>query len=480
MVGNGKGSGTLQKIFRMPEGMIFDFTNMFGAGRLQEDHVNDFVRENGAKADEAVNRIRAEGIAAGHSSETGSVEPVLFAKMPFIRDGNPNDRNSVKRLIEYGRSLKRFDAVIFLGVGGSYLGSKVLRCALGGTSWNRNKNIRQGHPRIYFSGNNLDAVDCTDLAEELEYLSRNKSLKVMLVVISKSGITMEPITGFLYFYNILGMADNIAVDCTVVTDMSRPYSPVVSLAEEKGWQIFDIKRGVGGRFSVMTDPGLLALAALGGDIEEFLRGAREIDEYCSEVSPDENPAFINAALKFLAYGEGRDIEVFMPYSMDLKALSEWYVQLLAESLGKRYDRDGRITYYGRTPIVAVGTTDMHAQTQQHQDGRLNKVIQFLSVSEAGKNIKLHNPFGAGSFFAKYEGFDMHAALNVALESNEKALAADGRYSAKFIMPKINEYYLGQIMYFLMLSVAYEGELANVDAYDQPGVEKYKKIMKELL
>lgn len=191
----------------------------------------------------------------------------------------------------------------------------------------------------------------------------------------------------------------------------------------------------------------------------------------------ENPALINALLKFLAYGKGRDIEVFMPYSMYLKSLSEWYVQLLAESLGKRYDRAGRVVNYGRTPIVAVGTTDMHAQTQQHQEGRLNKVVQFLEVGSQEEKAVIHNPFADMQLLSKYEGLDMGKALKAALDANEAALTGDNRYNARFTLPKLNEYFLGQLMYFLMLTVAYEGELADVDAFDQPGVEVYKRLMK---
>ena len=205
-----------------------------------------------------------------------------------------------------------------------------------------------------------------------------------------------------------------------------------------------------------------------------------MDEYCRQAELPENPALFNALLKFLAYGKGRDIEVFMPYSMHLKSLSEWYVQLLAESLGKRRDRNGRIVNYGRTPIVAVGTTDMHAQTQQHQEGRLNKVVQFLEVADPEEQAVVHNPFKDVAFFDKYEGLDMNKALKIALAANEAALTSDNRYNARFTLPRLNEYMLGQLMYFLMLSVAYEGELADVDAYDQPGVEVYKRFMKEKL
>ena len=203
---------------------------------------------------------------------------------------------------------------------------------------------------------------------------------------------------------------------------------------------------------------------------------------CRDEDPAKNPALLNAVLKYLAAERyGCDIEVLMPYSMRLKSLGEWYVQLLAESLGKRYNRQGEQINYGRTPIAAVGTTDMHAQTQQHQDGRRNKVVQFVEIIEKTCDVKLGNPFGDDmEFFAKYNGMCVDEALQIALSANAQALNEDLRFNANYQLPKLTTYYVGQLLYFLMLSVAYEGELADVDAYDQPGVEAYKKIMKEKL
>ena len=144
---------------------------------------------------------------------------------------------------------------------------------------------------------------------------------------------------------------------------------------------------------------------------------------------------------------------------------------------KRKDREGNVVYYGRTPVSAVGSTDMHAQTQQHQDGKKDKVIQFVEILEREQQIVLNNPFTHISSLKKYDGLSVDHALKIALAANEEALNSDGRLNAKYILPRIDEYYLGQLLYFLMLSVAYEGELADVDAYDQPGVETYKQIMK---
>lgn len=471
----------------MPSGLVFDFTNMFGENRLQQDEVAQAIVECGSRADAAVRSIRAEGVAKNHLSKDGTPEHVYFTRMPYVAEGNPNTEASIIKLLKYSKALRQQDVVVFLGVGGSYLGNKVLFDAFGGCHWNTNSTMRQGQPRIYFSGNNLDPVDCNGLVYEVERLAarhaeRGQKLKVMLVPISKSGTTLETISAFTYFFDVFQKDPDIALDCTVVTDLTAAVeqAPLLQLAQRFGWERFDIKEGIGGRFCVMTDPGLVTMAALGSDIEEFLRGAREMDRFCQQANLEENPALLNALLKYMAYRKGREIEVFMPYSMHLKSLSEWYVQLLAESLGKRYDRNGKIVNYGRTPIMAVGTTDMHAQTQQHQDGRLNKVVQFLEIANLEEEAVIHNPFADVPFFKKYDGLDMNKALKVALAANEAALSSDNRYNAKFTLPKLNEYYLGQMMYFLMLSVAYEGELADVDAYDQPGVEVYKRIMKAQL
>lgn len=471
----------------MPSGLVFDFTNMFGENRLQQDEVAQAIVECGSRADAAVRSIRAEGVAKNHLSKDGTPEHVYFTRMPYVAEGNPNTEASIIKLLKYSKALRQQDVVVFLGVGGSYLGNKVLFDVFGGCHWNTNSTMRQGQPRIYFSGNNLDPVDCNGLVYEVERLAarhaeRGQKLKVMLVPISKSGTTLETISAFTYFFDVFQKDPDIALDCTVVTDLTAAVeqAPLLQLAQRFGWERFDIKEGIGGRFCVMTDPGLVTMAALGSDIEEFLRGAREMDRFCQQANLEENPALLNALLKYMAYRKGREIEVFMPYSMHLKSLSEWYVQLLAESLGKRYDRNGKIVNYGRTPIVAVGTTDMHAQTQQHQDGRLNKVVQFLEIANPEEEAVIHNPFADVPSFKKYDGLDMNKALKVALAANEAALSSDNRYNAKFTLHKLNEYYLGQMMYFLMLSVAYEGELADVDAYDQPGVEVYKRIMKAQL
>jgi glucose-6-phosphate isomerase len=223
--------------------------------------------------------------------------------------------------------------------------------------------------------------------------------------------------------------------------------------------------------------GLVTAASIGFDIEAFLAGARAMDEACQTGEPMQNPALLNAALKYLAAERyGRDVEVFMPYADNLKSLAEWYLQLLAESLGKRKDRNGQDVFYGRTPVASLGTTDMHSQTQLHQDGKRNKILQFICVKKWQPDPIIPDVFPEVSKLSAISGITMSQALNAACHANAEALSKDGRWSAVVLLPELTPYVLGALLYMLCLSVAYEGELADVDAFDQPGVENYKRIL----
>ncbi|MEG1411924.1 MAG: glucose-6-phosphate isomerase [Acidaminococcaceae bacterium] len=475
----------------LPSGFCFDYRNMLGTKRIQPE---DLVALTGKikKATDGVATIRSAGTVAGHLSKDGSFEPVYFTRMPFIKDGNPNTPDSIRKMQAFSKHVwQTTEVVIFLGIGGSYQGNKVLFDVQTGEYWNQQKPLeRKGYPKVYFSGNNLDAdqssallAEITRQAEYKKFAGQGKT-SIMLIPISKSGTTIEPTAAFLYCYEQLqAQADLFTLDVTVVTDLSTkaPVSPLWQLAQEYGWTSFDIKEGIGGRFCVFSDPGLITAAVVGMDIEALLAGAQDMELACQSTDLAANPALLNAVLKYVAAEQyGCEIEVLMPYAMQLKSLGEWYVQLLAESLGKRHNRAGVEINYGRTPIAAVGTTDMHAQTQQHQDGKRNKVVQFVELQKNTASVIVGKPFPQVPFFAQYQALHLDVALRSALEANAQALSEDCRFNANYQLPQLDAYYIGQLLYFLMLSIAYEGALANVDAYDQPGVEAYKKIMKAKL
>ncbi|MCD2436522.1 glucose-6-phosphate isomerase [Acidaminococcus sp. NSJ-142] len=473
----------LRKSITLPSGFCLDFTNMLGPEQVTDKELDQLQNKITAAA-QGLRLIRETGQAVHHLSKDGTPEPVYFTRLPYLQKGYPNTQELLQELTDFGQKVRsKYDAVVFCGVGGSYLGGKVLYDCFTSEYWAREDGLRM--PRIFFSGNNLDAEDLDSVMNQLLLQAQQvrngerRPLQVLLVPISKSGTTLEPTTAFLYFYDTLEKQRTLfRMGVAVVTDKTLEQGPLNRLARKYGWPIFDVPVGIGGRFSVLSTPGLIVAAVLGMHLEELLQGARDMDQWCQSEKPQENPAFYNAVLKYAAAQfHGCHIEIMMPYAMRLKALGEWYVQLLAESLGKRLDRKGNPVFYGRTPVVAIGTTDMHAQTQLHQDGRRDKVVQFLFINDMKNKVFIHNSFPEIDGYQRYEGMDVGRALQIALEANEEALAGDHRLSARYNLPYMNEYFLGQLFFFLMLSIAYEGELADVDAYDQPGVEIYKRIMR---
>jgi len=472
----------------LPSGFSFEYANLFGDKRVSGGDVAALGQQIAA-AHQAIQHMRVTGEIRGHLSKDGTPEKVLFTQLPYVEDGHLNSPASITKLKDLGKSLQnRVDAVVSFGIGGSYLGNKVLFDVHCGEFWNfKTQKQRDGYPKLYFSGNNIDARRTADLIAHLLDEARLKAVhgqtaayQVTLVVISKSGGTLDTMSNFMVIYDALRkQAPLLEVEVVAVTDPAEGANATLlkKLADEQGWPTFSVPDGVGGRFSIFSEVGLVTAACIGMDIDGFLAGAREMDKACQTSNVYDNPALLNAVLKFIASEKyGRDIEVLMPYADYLKSTSEWYIQLLAESLGKRMDREGKEAFYGRTPIVAVGTTDMHAQTQQHQDGKKNKVVQFVKVAKWEDDAIIPNAFPTAQKLAEISSLHLSQALEVALSANADALVNDNRFNATFVLPQLNAYHLGELLYLLALSIAYEGELANVDAFDQPGVEGYKRLM----
>ena len=470
-------------------GFSFDYDNLFGEGKVTQADL-DFYAEDLKKAHAAMKVMRESGFIKAHLSKDGNPEKVYFSKLPYITEENGklnlNSPASIKRLHDFTERIRNnVDAVVSLGIGGSFLGNKVLFDVFCGDFWNTwTKEQRKGLPKVYFSGQNIDPRRTGDIINHLKAQAEvtksheSRKYKVMLIVISKSGGTLDTMSNFMVMYDALKKADNVEIEVVAVTDPNMEKKTLLKqLAVDNGWETFSVPDGVGGRFTIFCEVGLTTAAVIGMDIEKFLEGARHMDEACQNDDLWQNPAMLNAALKFAASEKhGRHIEVMMPYGDYLKSVSEWYIQLLAESLGKQFNKDGKEVCYGRTPLVAVGTTDMHSQTQQHQEGTLDKVVQFVKVAKWANDYVIPNVFPNAQKLADISGVTMSEALEVARQSNADALKSNKRFNACFTLPELNEYHLGELLYMLAMSVAYEGELSNVDAFNQPGVEAYKRIM----
>lgn len=465
----------------LKSGFVFDVTNLYGPDNVTAEDVKE-LEPIYTKAHETLMEMRKTGIMAGHLSKDGVPEEVLFPQLPYVAEGNINNPERIMALEELARTVRnRVDAVVFFGIGGSYLGGKVLFDVQCGAFWNlKSTEERNGYPKAFFAGNNVDSHTLGELIQFLKHDSREKtSYTVMGVVISKSGSTIEPMSNYMILREAMKDA-GIALETVAVTDPHEETEKETLLhhmARNAGWPIFFVPDGVGGRFSVFSEVGLIVGALTGFDIRQFLAGARDMDKVCQNPDIWQNPALLNSVLKYLAGAKhGQDLEVLMPYADNLKSLSEWYIQLLAESLGKRVDKQGKVVHYGRTPIVAVGTTDMHAQTQEHQEGPKDKVVQFVSIAKWDDDLTVPHIYDQYPKLAAFSGLPLSSILEAARSANAEALAGDGRPSANYILPELTPYHLGELMFMLCLSIAYEGEFANVDAFNQPGVEIYKKFL----
>lgn len=377
-------------------------------------------------------------------------EKALFMDLPHQ---NNDTVSSIKKRADYIKS--NFKYVISFGIGGSYLGNIALIQALNGLYY----NISNKNPKIYFLGNNLDPESLQEVKNLIEID------KLHIILISKSGSTLEPLAGFSLFYNsIIDAGLDIRKHITFITGQTS--SLLYQFGREKGIHTLLMPEHIGGRFSVLSSAGLLSSAIADIDIDLLLKGSRDsLPLYLREIN---NPALIHSCIGYLFYKKAKFINILMPYSDRLQYFGQWYIQLFSESLGK----EGK----GRTPMLAIGTTDMHSQTQQHQEGNKDKLITFLEIKnfESNTNIKeMPDPLNIfkGSF---------SEMIHIARKANEKALYIDNRPSCTITINKLNEHSLGAMIMFFEISTVLEGIMLEVNPFDQPGVEGYKKIMKQLM
>lgn len=447
--------------------LYIDVSHMFGekwnvtAGDLSR------YGEDIRRAAEAVEGIRATGKGPDGSS-------VLFPHLPYLlEEGLLISKEEKERLLALGEKAKDVDILISIGVGGSYLGNQALFDLFCGPYWNEmTKEERKGYPKVYFAGQNVDPVSLSELADCIhrEGKRAGRRLHVLLLVISKSGTTIEPVSAVRGLEKLLGGECDLHL--MAITDKEK--GRIRPLTEKNHFPCFTVPDGIGGRFSVFSQVGLVFGMLTGIDIRSFLQGAAMVEEACRSEEIDKNPALLLGALKYIAMKDyGIATEIIMPYGDKLRSLGWWYAQLLGESLGKKYDMDGHEVYNGRTPVASVGTTDMHSLTQEHQQGQKNKLVQFISVKEPARDVEVEcNEKDATG------PVPMSRMLDAARRANEEALASEGRMSCHIAMKELTPFHVGALMYFFFLAIAYEGALANVNAYDQPGVEDYKKILHE--
>lgn len=368
----------------------------------------------------------------------------------------------------------RFDNILVLGIGGSALGAMALSEALLKPYWNLlDKEKRDNYPKIFF----LDNIDPDQINALLDILDLKRTL---VNVITKSGSTAETMSQFMIIKDRLQalLGDDYRKNVVATTD--KQSGVLRQLANEEGYKTFVVPDDVGGRFSVFSAVGLVPLALVGIDIDEIIKGIKIMDLALKNTDINKNIAAQAALVHYLMDKQkGKYLSVLMPYSSRLKYVSDWYVQLWAESLGKEFDRDGNKINNGPTPIKALGATDQHSQIQLYNEGKNDKVITFIRVDEFDTELNIPNIF-------EYTGLNylggktINRLINAEADATAVTLADYKRPNITIHLPKINEYYLAQLFYMFEMQTAIIGELYNIDAFNQPGVEQAKNYTYALM
>ena len=351
-----------------------------------------------------------------------------------------------------------FDTMLVLGIGGSALGNKALYSAL---------KTEAELPRKLFVYDNVDPVFL------YEILSQINLEKTLVNVITKSGTTAETMAGYMIVADIIKrkFPKDYQKRIIITTDKEKGF--LRQVINQEGYTGFTVPDNVGGRFSVLSDVGLLSSAFTGIDIKALLKGAKDMREICWNPNIWENPAYLNGLIHFLYYRQGKNISVMMPYSNSLYDLADWYRQLWAESLGKRKDIKGREIYVGQTPVKALGTTDQHSQVQLYTEGPNDKVFTFLTVEHFKHDYTIPNLHPDREEVNYLGGKKLSELLNAERLATEIALSKAMRPNANIVFPQIDAYHLGQFIMLYEIQTVFTGKLLCINPLDQPGVEAGK-------
>lgn len=369
---------------------------------------------------------------------------------------------------------KKFKYFVVLGIGGSALGPSMAFNALCHLHYNELPPSKRKGPKFYVEDN----VDPVRMQALLDVIEPNKTC---FNVISKSGATSETMAQYLIIADILTKAGvNLTDNMIFTTDACRGNLIKIDQTFGGKFKKYVLPDGVGGRFSELCPVGLLPAAVLGIDIKGLLAGAAYMDGLCSKPSITKNPALAVASIQYITMQQGKNINVLMPYSDNLKLVADWYCQLWAESLGKAVNYDGKVINAGTTPVKSLGVTDQHSQVQLYIEGPYDKVITFISVGKYATEMPIAHGCEDIPDVGFLGGHTMEELIQAENKATAYALTKAGRMNYTINMPEVNAFTLGQLLYMLELQTAYAGALLNLNTFNQPGVEDGKKATFALL
>jgi len=415
--------------------------------------------------------VGQHGIPAVAFSKAGDSCKHLIEALEFARQSGrlgfadiPFHEEPVKAVTAFARD-HAFKNVLILGIGGSALGPAALDAALAKPDAQKRLVV-------------LDNIDPDFIHDSLETLNPADTI---VNVIAKSGVTAETMATFAVVrrWMIDGIGEGKAREHFVVTtDPAK--GDLLKIAQQEQYPVFTIPPNVGGRFSVLTPVGSLPAALLGFNVEALMNGAGQAALQARKALP-ENPALAAAFIQFVLERERKKtVLVLFPYSQALWKFAFWFKQLWGESLGKRMDRRGREVHYGQTPTATLGVTDQHSQLQLFVDGPNDKSFLFWALREFRNTLQIDHPYSAYGSMGYLQNRSMAELFQAERRATEIALTEAGRPNASVHIDRIDEENLGGLIMFSQYMTAYAGELYDIDAFDQPGVEYGKKLTSAMM
>jgi glucose-6-phosphate isomerase len=378
----------------------------------------------------------------------------------------PEDKGTARAIQEFAAEMRpQVDDVLLVGIGGSALGAYALDVALRGP-----------HPVQHGGGPRLLVLDNIDPGFVYAALEKTNPKRAIVCVIAKSGSTAETLATFLIVREWLtkALGKHARERIVAITDPNK--GDLLAVAKEEKYPLFFVPENVGGRLSVLSPVGLVPAALIGLDIRHLLKGAYDANLLCWRKEPARNPALASAVVHWaLDRRRAKSIEVVFAYSSYLWGMAFWYRQLWAESLGKQFDRRGRMLHAGQTPVAALGVTDQHSQLQLYMEGPHDKMVTFWEVQKPRVELKVPKDFSQYDSFGYLGGKSLGALFRAERLATEAALTEAARPNCRWTLPRVNEYNLGAFLQMLEFQTAFAGELYGVDAFNQPGVELGKKM-----
>ena len=352
----------------------------------------------------------------------------------------------------------RSQALVAIGIGGSYLGAK-------GAIELLKPRPGKGDPRVFFMGNTLSADALNDTIEALGDMDFDVN------VISKSGTTLEPAVSFRIFRELLVKKYGDKADEHIFATTDAKRGVLKSLADEAGWPCFVVPDDVGGRFSVLSAVGLLPMAVAGIDVRRVIDAAIKEFKALNVRSP-ENPAWQYAAARQHLYGKGYGVEILGCYEPSFRFMAEWWKQLYGESEGKDHK--------GIFPASVEFTADLHSMGQYIQQGPRMLMESIVRFTESRAAYPFPADEGNADGLNYLVGRDMSEICRVAADAVRDAHVSGGVPNIVIEFPKRDEEGFAAMVCFFELACAISGYMSQVNPFDQPGVEAYKKSMFRML